>query len=141
VKETDVVSKGLVYQKAPNEDFMSILTGITSQKGRIHLSVCNPANTFMNKTGDTDVFNDRINNLASLIDAEIYANYRLWPTNYIAYDRLNNSKIFSRYYTPAEEAEFDQYVNRELSTLNLNTPEHMEILLKIYANPVENRGY
>ncbi len=64
VKETNAVSKGLTYQKAPNEDFMSILTGITSQKGRIHLSVCHPVNTFLNETGDTTVFNDKINNLA-----------------------------------------------------------------------------
>ena len=51
VKETSVVSKGLIYQKAPNEDFMSILTGITSQKGRIHLSICHPVNTFLKKPG------------------------------------------------------------------------------------------
>jgi hypothetical protein len=138
VKETHVVSKGLTYQKAPNEDFMSILTGITSQKGRIHLSVCHPVNTFLKDTGDTTVFNDRVNNLALLMDEEIYHNYRLWPNNYIACDRLNNSKIYAKYYTAADVAEFDQYINRELSALNLNTPEHVDILLKIYANPVIN---
>jgi hypothetical protein len=138
VKETLAVSKGLTYQKAPNEDFMSILTGITSQKGHIHLSVCHPANTFLKETGDTSVYNDRVNNLALLMDEEIYRNYRLWPTNYIACDRLNGSKLYSKFYTAADEAEFDQYVSRELSALNLNTPEHVDILLKIYANPVLN---
>lgn len=138
VKETQVVSKGQAYQKAPNEDFMSILTGITSQKGRIHLSVCRPVNTFLDKTGETDVFNDKINNLASLMDAEIYRNYKLWPNNYIACDRLNNSRKYSEFYTPEDEVIFDQYVSRELASLNLNTPEHLEILLKIYANPVVN---
>jgi hypothetical protein len=138
VKETGVVSKGMTYQKAPNEDFMSILKGITGQKGRIHLSICHPVNTFLQKTGDTDVFNDRINKLASLMDDEIYRNFRLWPNNYIACDRLNNSSTYSRFYSAADEAEFDQYVGRELSSLNLNTPEHKDILLKLYANPVLN---
>jgi hypothetical protein len=138
VKETHTVSKGLTYQKAPNEDFMSILTGITSQKGRIHLSVCHPANTFLKETGDTTVFNDKINNLASLMDEEIYRNYKLWPNNYIAFDRLNNSKTYAKFYTDSDEAEFNHYVGRELSSLNLNTPEHLDILLKIYANPVVN---
>jgi hypothetical protein len=138
VKETHVVSKGLTYQKAPNEDFMSILTGITSQKGRIHLSICHPVNTLLQNTGDTSVFNDRVNNLALLMDGEIYRNYKLWPNNYIAFDRLNNSRLYSNFYTAADEAEFDHYVNRELSSLNLDTPEHLEILLKIYANPVVN---
>jgi hypothetical protein len=138
VKETYVVTKGLTYQKAPNEDFMSILTGITSQKGRIHLSICHPVNTFLKETGDTTVFNDKINNIASLMDDEIYRNYRLWPNNYIAFDRLNNGKIYSKFYTATDEADFDQYVSRELSALNLNTSEHLDILLKIYANPVLN---
>jgi hypothetical protein len=138
VKETHVVLKGLTYQKAPNEDFMSILTGITSQKGRIHLSIGHPVNTFLEETGNTTAFNDKINNLASLMDAEIYRNYRLWPNNYIACDRLNNNRIYSKFYSAADEADFDLYVNRELSALNLKTPEHVDILLKIYANPVLN---
>jgi hypothetical protein len=140
VKETSVTLKGLAYQKAPNEDFMSILTGITGQKGRIHLAVCHPVNTFLDKTGETSSFNDRINMLASHMDSEIYRNYELWPTNYIACDRLTDSKTYSEYYTASDESEFDLYVNRELSSLNLNTPEHKEILLKIYANPVMNRN-
>lgn len=138
VKETYMVSKGMTYQKAPNEDFMSILTGITSQKGRIHLSICHPANTFLKDSGETTVFNDKVNNLASLIDDEIYRNYRLWPNNYIAFDKLHNGKIYAGFYTPSDEAEFDRYISRELSAINLNTPEHVEILLKIYANPVMN---
>ena len=138
VKETSVVLKGLTYQKAPNEDFMSILTGITSQKGHIHLSIGHPVNTFLKVTGETTVFNDKINKLATLMDDEIYRNYRLWPNNYIAFDRLNNSKAYSRFYTAADEADFDQYVIRELSALNLNAPEYVEILFKIYANPVVN---
>jgi hypothetical protein len=140
VKETSVVSKRLSYQKGPNEDFMSILTGITSQKGRIHLSVCHPVNTFLKQAEDTTVFNDRINTLAAGIDGEIYRNYRLWPNNYIAFDRLNKSKSYSNYYTEADVVEFDWYVNRELSSLNLNTPENVEILLGIYANPVGNHS-
>jgi hypothetical protein len=138
VKETSFASKGLTYQKAPNEDFMSILTGITGQKGRIHLSICHPVNTFLKETGDTTVFNDRINNLASLIDDEIYRNYKLWPNNYIAFDRLNNTREYSGFYTASDEKDFDQYMNRELSSLNLNAPEYAEIILRIYANPVGN---
>jgi hypothetical protein len=138
VKETHTVSKGLAYEKSPNEDFMSILTGITSQKGHIHLSVCYPVNSFLHETGDTSVFNDRVNNLALLMDKEIYRNYKLWPTNYIAFDRLNNRKSYSEFYTAADEIEFDRYIDKELSSLNINTPEHLDILLKIYANPVEN---
>ncbi len=46
------------------------------------------------------------------MDNEIYRNYRLWPTNYIAFDRLNNSKSYSEFYTAADEVEFDSYVEQ-----------------------------
>jgi hypothetical protein len=138
VREMYVISKGLTYQKAPGEDLMSILAGITNPKGRIHLSVCHPVNTFLGDTDGVSVFNDRINLLASGIDREIYRHYRLWPTNYIASDLLRNETIYAEKYTPGEKAEFEDYMQRELSGLKLDTAEHRDILLRIYANPVMN---
>lgn len=138
VKEMSVISKGLDYQKAPNEDLTSILTGITQQKGRIHLSVCPTVNRFLHETGEKAAYTDRINNLASRIDTEIYRHYKLWPTNYIACDLLYNTTSYSHFYAPAEKDEFMTYMHSELSGLNLDNPENRDILLKLYANPVLN---
>jgi len=138
VKEISTILKGSSYQKAPNEDLMSILTGITQQKGRIHMSVCRPVNLFLHEVAGTMAFNDRISMLASGIDAEIYRNFRLWPTHYIASDLLNENSACLRFYTPEEKNAFMDYMHRELSSLNLDNPENRELLLKLYATPVRN---
>lgn len=138
VKEVSVTLKGLTYHKAPHEDLTSIIAGITQQKGRIHLSVCPPVNRFLAESRDMTVYNDRINKLASRIDTEIYRHYTLWPTNYIAYDLLSESSTYSTFYTAAQKDEFIDYMHRELSSQKIDNQEHIEILLKLYANPVLN---
>jgi hypothetical protein len=138
VKETSTALKGQQYVKAPNEDVMSILSGITNFKGHIHLAVCKPVNTFLHESSEIASFNDRITRVAAGIDAEIFRNYRLWPGNYIAYDRLNGDRKNEQHYSPADEKAFSDYMEKELSSQNLTEPLHREVFLKIYANPVKN---
>ncbi len=138
VKETSMVLKGLPYQKAPNEDVMSILSGITGYKGRIHMAVCKPVNTFLHESSGMP-FNERITRIAAGIDKEIHTHYRLWPGNYIAYDRLAGTREFAQEYTRDNELAFEAYMEKELASQSLTAPEHREIFLKIYANPVKNR--
>ena len=52
VKELASAAKGIPYQKEPHEDLMSIITGITQPKGRIHLSVCTPVNRLLPETAE-----------------------------------------------------------------------------------------
>jgi hypothetical protein len=138
INETSIILKGLPYHKAPNEDLRSILAGITQQKGRIHMAVCPPVNHFLHESRDITNYNDRINLLASRMDTEIFRHFRLWPGNYIACDLVNGDTKYSGFYSPAEKLQFIDYMHRELSSLNLDNPEHRDILLKLYANPVLN---
>jgi hypothetical protein len=138
VKEISETLKGLTYHKAPHEDLTSIIAGITQHKGRIHLSVCPPVNRFLQESRRTTVYNDRINKLASRIDTEIYRHYTLWPTNYIAYDLLNHSSTYLPHYTAEQKDEFIAYMHRELSGQKIDNQEHVDLLLKLYANPVLN---
>jgi hypothetical protein len=138
VRELTTVSKGLVYQKSPGEDFKSILDGITRQKGHIHLSACTPVNRFIHLADRETGLNEKINKLATMIDAEIYKHYKLWPTNYIAWDILHNSDQFSGYYTVAEKEQFKRHMEATLSEITYEGEFQRELLLKIYANPLEN---
>ena len=140
VKELTSVVKGIPYQKEAHEDLMSIINGITQPKGHIHLAACTPVNQFLAETGEFANVNDKINKLASLIDSSIYSNYRLWPTNYMAYDLLHSSRKFALKYTADEFDKFNTYMNKELSIFTGNKSLQQELLLKIYANPVINAG-
>jgi hypothetical protein len=138
IKELFVTMQDIIYHKEPNEDLMSIITGITQQKGHIHLAACTPVNGFLHETEDLQNPNDKINKLASIIDKLIYSNYKLWPNNYIAYDLLNKCLSNSHQYTKVESAEFNDYMHRELSIFHGDISAQKELLLKIYAYPVIN---
>jgi hypothetical protein len=140
IRELLSMAKGIPYQKEPQEDFMSIVTGITQPKGHIHLATCTPINELLEKIEDSLNPNDKISKLAMLIDAAIYENYKLWPFNYIAFDELTHSKKFADQYSPAEKEEFQFYKDKELAIFSNDRPLSEEIFLKIYANPVINAG-
>lgn len=138
IRELVSAAKGIPYQKEPQEDLMSVITGITQPKGRIHLSACTPVNRLLAETEKLQNTNDKINKLASLIDTAIYNNYRLWPANYAAFDLLNHSKIYAEQYTSGELAGFETYMAKELALFTGDITLHKELLLKLYANPVIN---
>lgn len=138
VKEMTSVARGIPYQKEPNEDLMSIITGITQHKGRIHLAACTPVNQVIHETDEFCGINEKINQLAALMDSTIYRNFKLWPNNYIAFDLLNQSQKFSHLYSKEDMEKFSVYANQELSIFSEDTSLQRELLLKLYANPVNN---
>ncbi len=140
VRELMSVIKGIPYQKEPREDLVSIVTGITQQKGRIHLAAGPTMKQMLSETDGLPNVNDKINKLAALMDSAVYAHFRLWPTHYIAYDLLQQSSKFTDQYTTAEVEEFRSYMDKELSVLTGDTSQQEELLLKIYAIPVINAG-
>ncbi len=140
VNEMSAIARGTSYQKEPGEDLKSIITGITQPKGHIHLAACTPVNEIIDKIDPALSINDKINQLASLIDSTIYKNFRLWPGNFIAFDLLSQTDTFSHRYTPEEKAIFIEYMKKELSMFQGDRTPETEIFLKLYANPVINAG-
>lgn len=125
------------YEKTLNEDLNSILTGIKQFKGKIHLTVTTPISEEELRKIEETPKNERIQNLAALIDKRIYENYKLWKTNYIAYDMLNGNHFESNYTIP-EKAAFAEYMNKTLSKIEGDKAELASIFFAIYANPVVN---
>ncbi|MCK4662769.1 MAG: 1-acyl-sn-glycerol-3-phosphate acyltransferase [Bacteroidales bacterium] len=132
------MSKDSVYVKEPDEDIKSIISGVVENKGRIHLSFGKPISNELNSISKIKNNNTKIKLLANEIDKQIYSNYKLWKTNYIAADILKNDKIYSKYYTDIEKKNFIDYMNSKLNTLKGNYEEIKKIFLEIYANPVFN---
>lgn len=133
------ISRRENYVKAKNEDLNSILTGIYQQKGKISIAVCdtitNDELILCNDLHKTDKFTY----LANIIDKRIYSNYQLWKTNYIAYDLIKESDIFSDQYTIDEKFDFIKYMDKSLKNLKGDEKELQDIFLSIYANSVVNK--
>jgi hypothetical protein len=62
--------------------------------------------------------NKQIQALAQVIDASIIKNYKLWPTNYIAYDILNKTKVYSHLYTADEKIAFGRRLEMRIDAEN-----------------------
>ncbi|MEZ7499653.1 1-acyl-sn-glycerol-3-phosphate acyltransferase [Flavobacterium sp. Arc3] len=126
-----------VYIKEKNEDFMTLLSGVMGQKKRIHIHIGDVIDT------EVDVIKEEFNNsnkqiqaLAQVIDDSIIQNYKLWPTNYIAYDILNKTSTYSSMYTADEKSLFERRLEMRIDAEN---PVALQGLLDMYANPVVNK--
>jgi Acyltransferase len=81
INEQKLTARNEKYTKADNEDYNSIIAGITGNKGRIHLAVGQPINSEIDVLGEFQNVNDKIKMLCDIIDKSVYKNYKLWPTN------------------------------------------------------------
>ena len=126
-----------VYIKEKNEDFMTILSGALGQKKRIHIHVGKVLDTEIEaiKT-ENDSSNKQIVALAQVIDDAILSNYKLWPTNFIAYDIVNKTNRFSHLYTENEKSLFERRLEMRIDHDN---PVALDGFLAMYANPVVNK--
>jgi len=69
------------YVKKEHEDIFSMAKGLTKYKGRVHLNFGSPIKESYNNA----------NELAALIDEQIFQGYRFFPSNICAYEALYGS--------------------------------------------------
>lgn len=133
-------STGL-YEKSPHEDIMSIMLGISQQKGAVHLAICKPIKTDEVAQCARMVKNERFSSLAEVIDNRIHQNYKLHRTNYIAADLLSSSAKYESYYQTSDLESFVEHVELESykGPSEAAKEKLTDILLKLYANPVFNQ--
>ena len=125
------------YEKQPNEDLNSILTGIMQPKGHVHFYLCP-----MVTEDDLNALNDCpsgefYKRVAELMDSRINPHFYLHPNNYIAYDLRSGSDTFAKHYTAEQKAAFVRYMDWMNEYPNMNRQELEEIFLGIYANPID----
>ncbi|MDR2232586.1 MAG: acyltransferase [Tannerella sp.] len=137
-RELYLSRNGAKYVKQPGEDLNSILTGITQQKGNIHISVCEPVSRRELEAITFHQPNEFYKSLATIIDRRIHQNYKLHNNNYIAYDMLTGKDTFNNYYTAEEKSLFIERTHRMLRQIDGDRDMLMSIFLGIYANPIKN---
>ena len=126
-----------VYVKSKNEDLNTILSGVMGQKKRIHLHIGKVLDTEIDRiVADNDSSNKKIQALAQEIDDAILSNYKLWPTNFIAYDIVHKTSTYSHLYTESEKSLFERRLEMRIG---IDNPIALEGFLAMYANPVANK--
>jgi hypothetical protein len=126
-----------IYTKEKNEDFITLLSGIIGQKKRIHIHVGDVLDKELDAiTAETTNSNKQMFALAQVVDDSILQSYKLWPTNYIAYDMINNTSLYSEKYTEEEKQLFKRRLELRI---NADDAKMKESFLAMYANPVTNK--
>ena len=133
-----LISRTQKYVKTENEDLQSILMGIKQFKGNVHLNFGDPLTEEEIREASFCDKNDRFQLIRHAVDRRIISGYRLWKTNYMAYDIVNGGSKYAANYTAEEMAEFKKYIDSQLKKVEptLDQSELKDILLHIYSNPV-----
>lgn len=113
------------YAKSEFEDIRSIVEGITGAKGRVQLRFGSPLSNDM-ATPDE---------VAAEIDRQVIGNYRLFPSHYLALERLGEAtELVARQSITAQDRKaFNERLNQ--------VPEALKpYWLAQYANPVKHKA-
>ncbi|MCR5408693.1 MAG: 1-acyl-sn-glycerol-3-phosphate acyltransferase [Bacteroidales bacterium] len=133
-----LISRTQKYVKTEHEDLQSIMVGIKQYKGNVHLHIGEPLTDEELYEASLCDKNDRFQSIRHAMDRRIISGYKLWKTNYMAYDIVNGGSKYADKYTPEELSAFKKYIEGQLTKVEptLNQEDLRDILLHIYSNPV-----
>lgn len=129
------------YKKTPQEDMLNMSTGITGQKGRVHLHISSCINDELDKIDRSMPKTELFSAVAKLIDKRIHSNYRFFAGNYVAYDLLENTSQFADKYSAEEKSAFESYLNGQIDKIDIPNKDVdflRKSILDMYANPLKN---
>ena len=127
--------------KTSKDDLKSMSMGMFNPKGRMRFTFGKPLQIDIEEgnSKSKELQNKIAQDIADKIDQQIYANYKLWPNNYIAYDMLMQEHRFKSKYTHWEERKFKIMVEQAMVNIDFPITDIQERFLKLYANPVINK--
>lgn len=131
------------YKKQPNDDLISMETGLFGYKGHIHFHMSPVINAELEKLDANCEKADVLNCITHIIDHAIHANYMIYPGNYVAYDELYHTDRFSGKYSAEEKSHFMDYLQKQLGKVE-GVPQKdesflLEKMLEMYSNPLKNK--
>lgn len=130
------------FKKSPEDDLLSMKTGVMGFKGKVVYSICGEisdevkhiSTQFINR-------NEMVGATARLIDSKIYANYSIFTVNKIAYDLLFTTEKYAGEYSLMEKLDFEKYLEQQIGKIELPVKDvdFLKLkLLEMYANPLIN---
>lgn len=129
------------YVKADDEDLQSIMLGVKQPKGSVHMCFGDPITDEEIEAAAECDKNDRYQKIRHTMDRRIISGYKLWATNYMAYDLLYETDKYASHYGPKDMEAFQGYIAHQLMQVEptLDRTELSKLLLQIYCNPVVSK--
>lgn len=129
------------WKKTALDDVNSMRTGIMGYKGGVHYHCAPCIDGFLDNLSPDIPKAKVFDVIAEHIDKEIFRNYRLYPSNYIALDMLEGNEAHAGRYTADDKAAFGKYLQGQIAKIDIPNKDEAflrERMLTMYANPARN---
>lgn len=129
------------WKKTALDDVNSMRTGIMGYKGGVHYHCAPCIDGFLDNLSPDIPKTKVFDVIAEHIDKEIFRNYRLYPSNYIALDMLEGKEAHAGRYTAEDKAVFEKYLQGQIARIDIPNKDEAflrERMLTMYANPARN---
>lgn len=129
------------WKKTALDDVNSMRTGIMGYKGGVHYHCAPCIDGFLDNLSPDIPKTKVFDVIAEHIDKEIFKNYRLYPSNYIALDMLEGNEAHAGRYTAEDKAAFEKYLQGQIARIDIPNKDEAflrERMLTMYANPARN---
>lgn len=129
------------WKKTALDDVNSMRTGIMGYKGEVHYHCAPCIDGFLDNLSPDIPKTKVFDVIAEHIDKEIFRNYRLYPSNYIALDMLEGNEAHAGRYTAEDKAVFEKYLQGQIARIDIPNKDEgflRERMLTMYANPARN---
>ncbi len=129
------------WKKTALDDVNSMRTGIMGYKGGVHYHCAPCIDEFLDNLSPDIPKAKVFDVIAEHIDKEIFRNYRLYPSNYIALDMLEGNEAHAGRYTAEDKAVFEKYLQGQIARIDIPNKDEAflrERMLTMYANPARN---
>lgn len=129
------------WKKTALDDVNSMRTGIMGYKGGVHYHCAPCIDGFLDNLSPDIPKTKVFDVIAEHIDKEIFKNYRLYPSNYIALDMLEGNEAHTGRYTADDKAAFEKYLQGQIARIDIPNKDEAflrERMLTMYANPARN---
>lgn len=129
------------WKKTALDDVNSMRTGIMGYKGEVHYHCAPCIDGFLDNLSPDIPKTKVFDVIAEHIDKEIFRNYRLYPSNYIALDMLEGNEAHAGRYAAEDKAAFEKYLQGQIARIDIPNKDEAflrERMLTMYANPARN---
>ena len=133
------------FKKSQHDDLLSMETGLLQPKGHVHFELGKCIDSELESLSPDIEKNELLKRICGLIDSNIHLGYKIYPINYIAYDRLHKTSRFEACYTRAQADDFLEYIEKQLDKVRLHDVSELdreymrEMMFVMYSNPLKNK--
>lgn len=131
------------FEKTKTDDVVSMQVGALGIASEIHYAFTPSINSELDRIASLRLPRNReVELVAALIDKRIHSSYKIYKSNYIAFDMLNGENLFEKFYTSADFINFVNHIEAQISKIDLDNVDKefcTEKILEMYANPLKNK--